>query len=98
MHAYSEFQYNIPKQPLVGGEGMANSTDLLNALEALLYGSTIYNDKLKHFLSLSHSLSGVYLFSDSAGSLDQFTMLLFQFSHGGFPHRCFNILSTVKRS
>ena len=48
--------------------------------------------------TFSLSLSPVYLFSDSAGSVDQFTMPLFRFSHGGFPHRCFYILSPVKFS
>ena len=55
----------------------ANSTDLSNAL---LYGSTIYNNKL----NLSLSLSRVYLFSDTAGTgLQCFSFL--SPSQGGFP-------------
>ena len=97
MHAYLESKFNIPKQLLMGGWGgggwMDNSKDLLNAVEALLYGSTIYNNKLEPVSSLSLSLSldlfflsGVFTrIETQRGCHTSLQWFSSSFSQGGFP-------------
>ena len=97
MHAYLESKFNIPKQLLMGGWGgggwMDNSKDLLNAVEALLYGSTIYNNKLEPIslslsLSLSHTHTHTECLPEQKHSRDVrqvYNASLSLLSQGGFP-------------